>query len=650
MAQYDSNSYPLVTKVAPNDRVLFMQDSEGRLVRATAQTFADYFASNGDQLVVSGLRAKDVSALSTGSVSILGGYYTLGDGGGGQFYYDSASTATDNGGTVIEPDSGVGRWLRPESNSFNIREFGAVGDGSHDDTSAIQGAVDSVVLLGLGTVVVPAGNYKISGPITLASAPANNLSIIGEGPNVSIITQSAAGANGFTFNFANVGVQQPYRLTVTGIGLQATVSAGTGIKVSYGIPASTSTHYTEGTLIDNVAVASSDAGSWNTGLDIESGWNCKITNNTFSGNPFGGTWTSLIGSGIRLRRSCVNTHISDCQANFFFTGLYYSAEGSTAGDPNTEGLFCFNNSFIAVRHGVWLQGNSSATSPWLTGFQWIGGIIELRAAISCIQLEACSEARISNTFMLEDSASGTSIGVYAGTCQDVIISGNQFYGLGFGVKTVGVCDQFIVSNNHFKGGGDQVYFADGAINCRSSLNLVNTAETYIAEYNLSTDISSNNRVLQGNAFSFFAKKNAAQSIPDSTDTAITWQTTVYDDVVQALLILDPATPSRIYVPKGVSRVKLTVGVRWDTSATGNRSIKIRTPVAGSYYPANANWASDSRTAVTLSDCTVSTGVINLDPVVGFHTTYFDVVVNQTSGGALDVRNVEGTFIHMEILG
>jgi hypothetical protein len=44
------------------------------------------------------------------------GYYAKGDGGGGPFYFDTTSTATDNAGTVIKPtavDSGSpGRWLK----------------------------------------------------------------------------------------------------------------------------------------------------------------------------------------------------------------------------------------------------------------------------------------------------------------------------------------------------------------------------------------------------------------------------------------------------------------------------------------------------------------------------------------------------------
>lgn len=44
----------------------------------------------------------------------------------------------------------------------NVRDYGAVGNGSTDDTNAFQRAIDSLPSTG-GTVVVPAGNYKIDG-------------------------------------------------------------------------------------------------------------------------------------------------------------------------------------------------------------------------------------------------------------------------------------------------------------------------------------------------------------------------------------------------------------------------------------------------------------------------------------------------------
>ena len=61
---------------------------------------------------------------------------------------------------------------------FNVRAFGAVGDGVHDDTAAIQAAIDAASA-GLGGVVyLPPGGYRTSAPLTL---PTDSISLVGAG-------------------------------------------------------------------------------------------------------------------------------------------------------------------------------------------------------------------------------------------------------------------------------------------------------------------------------------------------------------------------------------------------------------------------------------------------------------------------------------
>lgn len=60
-------------------------------------------------------------------------------------------------------------WLNSASSEvFNVKAsaYGAVGDGSTDDTTAIQAALDAAVAA-RGTVIFPAGTYIISAPLTV---------------------------------------------------------------------------------------------------------------------------------------------------------------------------------------------------------------------------------------------------------------------------------------------------------------------------------------------------------------------------------------------------------------------------------------------------------------------------------------------------
>lgn len=64
---------------------------------------------------------------------------------------------------VIAEGSTVPRTLRQRfGDVVNVKDFGAVGDGTHDDTEAIQKAYDTVVRKGRGTIYFPEGFYVVT--------------------------------------------------------------------------------------------------------------------------------------------------------------------------------------------------------------------------------------------------------------------------------------------------------------------------------------------------------------------------------------------------------------------------------------------------------------------------------------------------------
>ncbi|MFK8102825.1 MAG: glycosyl hydrolase family 28-related protein [Saprospiraceae bacterium] len=59
---------------------------------------------------------------------------------------------------------------------LNVKQFGAIGDNSNDDTAAIQAAIDSAAVMA-NRVVFPAGNYKTMGTLVVP----NGVMLVGEG-------------------------------------------------------------------------------------------------------------------------------------------------------------------------------------------------------------------------------------------------------------------------------------------------------------------------------------------------------------------------------------------------------------------------------------------------------------------------------------
>lgn len=122
---------------------------------------------------ISDMTALSSTALSDNkSITVLG-YNSIGDGGGGAFYWDASSTETTNLGTIIALDGGgTGRFKRIYSEPVDIKWFGATGDGSTNDTAAIQSALDTEKLVFFSepevsykvTTLNPIDDQKIYGP------------------------------------------------------------------------------------------------------------------------------------------------------------------------------------------------------------------------------------------------------------------------------------------------------------------------------------------------------------------------------------------------------------------------------------------------------------------------------------------------------
>ena len=133
------------------------------------------------------------------------------DGGGGMFVWDDGSTETDDNGITIKATAtATGRWIRVYSGMVNVKWFGALGDGSTDDTTAIQAAIDYQLALTVNapdvtggdratapTIFFPTGIYVISSTVTIESSYAN---FFGEDAVIQKTTGTFTGSSGFHAN------------------------------------------------------------------------------------------------------------------------------------------------------------------------------------------------------------------------------------------------------------------------------------------------------------------------------------------------------------------------------------------------------------------------------------------------------------------
>ncbi|MEF3307732.1 glycosyl hydrolase family 28-related protein [Paenibacillus sp. GYB004] len=121
-------------------------------------------------------------------------YYVTDPGREGHFYCDAGDPVSgDDDGTILVTASGVRYKRIRETEYTNVKWFGAKGDGSHDDFTAIQAAIDAVSLQGGGTVFFPKGTYIVSPYLSKWIKLKDNVNLLGEGTSSVIKVKDDAG-------------------------------------------------------------------------------------------------------------------------------------------------------------------------------------------------------------------------------------------------------------------------------------------------------------------------------------------------------------------------------------------------------------------------------------------------------------------------
>ena len=147
---------------------IILKDSAGTEIDPTIDPYSVSGAVEASITALKGLAAASVS----NSLVYVSGYYTAGDGGGGYYWFDSTETAADNGGTIIAPNTGTGRWKLIHDGEVTVKQFGARGDSAQggstgtDDYTILQAAIDWAESAN-ATLLFPDGVYRCDTMLTL---------------------------------------------------------------------------------------------------------------------------------------------------------------------------------------------------------------------------------------------------------------------------------------------------------------------------------------------------------------------------------------------------------------------------------------------------------------------------------------------------
>lgn len=266
------------------------------------------------------------------------------DGGFGFFEVDASdTTSADNGGTIIVDASGR-RWKRQYDGNVNLLWF-AEGDGTADDSAALQKAVDSVEFGGRLDVPMPSVNYKIATECVI-SRP---IEIVGSGGS-SVTTTPFPG-------FKAAGHNSIFKLRAT---------LNNYMFGAYGI---TGVHMRD-IFLEGPALRDNGLSGICTDETVNSGV-YHVRNNTFTNVNM-----RYFDYGWNIRGVCYLNSWNDCRALWCTRGCLVDKVSGAAEGGSDQNKF-FGCEFVLCDRGLTLSEEAYAGSQTVVGCTLSEGLVGL---------------------------------------------------------------------------------------------------------------------------------------------------------------------------------------------------------------------------------------------------------------------------------
>ena len=142
---------------------------------------------------------RQATNLIEGSYAKTLGYYSVNDGGGGTYRITETESETEY---QEELESGLYATLILNKKGYYAKQFGSYGDGVHDDTNALQNAINFISQSkGKGILNLGIGKYKITDTLSIPRA----IKIVGEYEKGTVIINDITGIFGTEIKQATSG-------------------------------------------------------------------------------------------------------------------------------------------------------------------------------------------------------------------------------------------------------------------------------------------------------------------------------------------------------------------------------------------------------------------------------------------------------------
>jgi hypothetical protein len=337
-------------------------------------------------------------------------------------------TTGPTAGDVLTSDaSGNASWQTPGAVSgldwINVKSKGATGNGTTDDTTAVQAAITAASATG-GVVYFPEGRYLCTpGVSTAALAVPSNVRLVGAGRKAATILK---GGNGILIAMSGpstdlTGATHCRYSSIEHLGINGNSKTGLILQL----------YYADNLLFRDVYVTSNNdlvvdsAEFWDSrfeDLTIES---CTGTVNSTT-QPNIWLRNSAAASGFGYTTDCVNQiYFTGCRFENFGTGALWITQG-VAATNNPNGIYIVNCKFEAdnFQGGPFLKTDSSCTSIYATNcYLNAGGFAGGYSTAQNIIGWAASSSSLENIYIANEGAATINSGVdlYSGPSTTTVL-------------------------------------------------------------------------------------------------------------------------------------------------------------------------------------------------------------------------------------
>lgn len=533
---------------------------------------------------------------------------------------------------------------------FNVQDYGAKSNDTTaagtNDTAIANAITDLLASDYGGTLYFPKGIWYISAKVSFSST-SKSIRIAGDGIHNSIVCQR-------TNNTSVFDIEHPYNVGRTASGLNCTVenislahdydanqqSTASGFKYSNRAAANNSQIPNAGPnlIMRNVSVDPSFVG----GFSAQRGFD-KFVHIVGASHV---TLDSILCQGRSSFNQGVGIYLeaSDCKMviirvlNTFLT--YMASAIECVGDANgggIEGLHVDNCDFNGIAGGVLLgAGATTAVVEATIANSYIDIYAGSGGRNTCIEGYAYQIAFIGNDFYMRNSSTGIK-----GTFSGGSIIGNT-WGTG-GTTTKGVVLENDTTNVIVMGNAFQDHTTTSGVEIGASVTkcivMSNTWTNDPTNKVVNNNLTGGNVARANNGAHASLYLTSVQTYNDNSEAAVSWSAARFSD---GFGIWDAGNPTRINVPSGAKRVRVSAGAYWASSTDGQFVAKIKDNSGNS-------WARDNRYGTSTSgtgSCTLITPVID---IATNSITYFELYLTQITGGTLDLQASQATYFTLEVL-